>query len=152
MSTSSSRPNVRKGGVFRRLPTTVKRSERSSQTLRRAVCEFPQIQTGGHRNADRGLLPTTANTVQDIEARRSDPAVQDATSVMGQRRDRQIHNRRSAEVNFRRFAADLRSTAIWWRRARSTSRIPEVQEQYYPRHTEAAPLFSDPHRRPASTG
>ena len=30
-----------------------------------------------------------------------------------QRRDRQIHNRRSAEVNFRRFAAALRSTPIW---------------------------------------
>jgi len=30
-----------------------------------------------------------------------------------QRRDRQIHNRRSAEVNFRRFAAVLRSTPIW---------------------------------------
>src|SRR3984893_19344631 len=37
------------------------------------------------------------------------------------RRDRQIHNRRSAEVNFRRFAADLRSTAIGWRRARFSS-------------------------------
>src|ERR1700730_11046899 len=37
------------------------------------------------------------------------------------RRDRQIHNRRSAVVNFRRFAADLRSTAIWWRRARFSS-------------------------------
>jgi len=30
-----------------------------------------------------------------------------------QRRDRQIHKRRSAEVNFRRFAAALRSTPIW---------------------------------------
>ena len=30
-----------------------------------------------------------------------------------QRRDRQIHNRRSAEVNCRRFAAALRSTPIW---------------------------------------
>ena len=30
-----------------------------------------------------------------------------------QRRDRQIHNRRSAEVNFRRFAAAPRSTPIW---------------------------------------
>jgi hypothetical protein len=38
-----------------------------------------------------------------------------------QRRERQIYNRRSAEVNFRRFAADLRSTAIWWRRARFSS-------------------------------
>src|ERR1700676_5034185 len=38
-----------------------------------------------------------------------------------QRRDRQIHNRRAAGVNFRRFAADLRSTAIWWRRARFSS-------------------------------
>jgi hypothetical protein len=38
-----------------------------------------------------------------------------------QRRDRQIHNRRSPEVNFGRFLADLRSTAIWWRRARFSS-------------------------------
>jgi hypothetical protein len=30
-----------------------------------------------------------------------------------QRRDRQIHNRRSAEVNLGRFAAALRSTPIW---------------------------------------
>src|ERR1700732_366393 len=37
------------------------------------------------------------------------------------RRDRQIHNRRSPEVNFGRFLADLRSTPIWWRRARFSS-------------------------------
>ena len=38
-----------------------------------------------------------------------------------QRWDRQIHNRRSPEVNFGRFLADLRSTPIWWRRARFSS-------------------------------
>src|SRR5215475_4432465 len=38
-----------------------------------------------------------------------------------QRRDRQIHNRRSLEVNFGRFLADLCSTEIWWRRARFSS-------------------------------
>jgi integrase len=38
-----------------------------------------------------------------------------------QRRERQIQNRRSPEVNFGRFAADLCSTPIWWRRARFSS-------------------------------
>jgi hypothetical protein len=38
-----------------------------------------------------------------------------------QRWDRQIHNRRSPEVNFGRFLADLRSTPIWWRRAKFSS-------------------------------
>jgi hypothetical protein len=38
-----------------------------------------------------------------------------------QRRNRQIHNRRSPEVNLRRFAADLCSTPIGWRRARFSS-------------------------------
>src|SRR6516164_5934966 len=38
-----------------------------------------------------------------------------------QRRDRQIHNRRSVEVNFGRFLADLCSTPIWWRRAKFSS-------------------------------
>jgi hypothetical protein len=39
----------------------------------------------------------------------------------GQRRDRQIHNKRSPEVNFERFLEDFRSTPIWWRRARFSS-------------------------------
>jgi hypothetical protein len=38
-----------------------------------------------------------------------------------QKRDRQIHNRRSPEVNLERFLADLCSTPIWWRRARFSS-------------------------------
>src|SRR5438445_3863704 len=38
-----------------------------------------------------------------------------------QRRDRQIHNRRSLKVNFGRFLADLCSTPIWWRRAKFSS-------------------------------
>jgi len=38
-----------------------------------------------------------------------------------QRRERQIHNRRSPEVNFGRFLLDLRSTPIWWRRAKFSS-------------------------------
>src|SRR5882762_10199982 len=56
------------------------------------------------------------------------PARCQATTVSGltmasaerqsrQRRDRQTHNRRSPDVNFKRFAADLWSTPIWWRRA-----------------------------------
>jgi len=44
-----------------------------------------------------------------------------AESQSGQRRDRQIHNRRSPEVNFGRFLADRRSTPLWWRRARFSS-------------------------------
>jgi hypothetical protein len=38
-----------------------------------------------------------------------------------QRRDRQIHNKRSPEVNFGRFLAARCSTPIWWRRARFSS-------------------------------
>src|SRR6267143_542006 len=38
-----------------------------------------------------------------------------------QKRDRQIHNRRSPDVNFGRALADLRSTPIWWRRAKFSS-------------------------------
>src|SRR6266550_3554589 len=38
-----------------------------------------------------------------------------------QKRDRQIHNRRSPEVNFGRSLADLRSTPVWWRRAKFSS-------------------------------
>src|SRR5215469_9002863 len=60
------------------------------------------------------------------------PARCQATTVSGltmasaerqsrQRCDRQIHKRRSPAVNFGRFAADLRSTPIWWRRARFSS-------------------------------
>src|SRR5207302_9054939 len=60
------------------------------------------------------------------------PARCQATTVSGltiasaerqshQRRDRQIHNRRSPEVNFGRFLADRWSTPIWWRRARFSS-------------------------------
>src|SRR6516225_7831667 len=64
--------------------------------------------------------------------KRRKPARCQATTVSGltmasaerqsrQRRERQIHKRRSPEVNFRRFAADLCSTPIWWRRARFSS-------------------------------
>jgi hypothetical protein len=63
---------------------------------------------------------------------RRKPARCQATTVSGltmasaecqsrQRWDRQIHNRRSTEVNFGRLFADLRSTPIWWRRARFSS-------------------------------
>jgi hypothetical protein len=38
-----------------------------------------------------------------------------------QSRDRHMHNKRSPEVNFERFLEDLRSTPIWWRRARFLS-------------------------------
>ena len=38
-----------------------------------------------------------------------------------QRRERQIHKRRSPDVNFGRAGADLLSTPIWWRRARFSS-------------------------------
>jgi hypothetical protein len=38
-----------------------------------------------------------------------------------QKRNRQIHDRRSPEVNFGRFLVDLRSTSIWWRRAKLSS-------------------------------
>jgi hypothetical protein len=60
------------------------------------------------------------------------PARRQATTVSGltmasaerqsrQKRNRQIHNRRSPEVNFGRFLVDLRSTPIWWRRAKLSS-------------------------------
>ncbi|MCU1316018.1 MAG: hypothetical protein JWN63_1340 [Candidatus Acidoferrum typicum] len=63
---------------------------------------------------------------------RRKPARCQATTVSGltmanaerqsrQRWDRQIHNRRSPEVKLGRFLADLRSTPIWWRRAKFSS-------------------------------
>ena|ERR1700730_13586068 len=42
-------------------------------------------------------------------------------SAERQMRDSQTHNRRSPEVNFGRFLADLRSTPIWCRRAKFSS-------------------------------
>src|SRR5437016_14165321 len=44
-----------------------------------------------------------------------------AESQSRQRRDRQIHNRPSPEVNFGRFLGDRRSTPPWWGRGRVSS-------------------------------
>src|SRR5215467_14390066 len=115
-----------------------------SAVLMPSLSSSPWIRGAPQRGFSRHILRIRSRTSHEMRGRpgrprrtfrvqkRRNAARCQATTVSGltmasverqshQRRERQIQNRRSPEVNFGSFAADLCSTPIWWRRARFSS-------------------------------